>query len=245
MELKKNPKMSLENYSRIFSTIGLVLALFIVYVLLESKTYDKEIIELTKVDMNREIEEDIPMLQPKEIIPEQPRPKEIMPQKLVVVEDKQKIDEIIFESTETDETEAVAAEYIASDDIEEETVEEEIVEDVPFVIIEKVPVFPGCTGNQQELKKCFSKSLTLFFQNKFNPELAVELGLQPGKKRIFVMFKIDKNGVISDIKARAPHPRLKKEAFNIIQSLPKMKPGEQRGRRVGVRYTLPITFKVE
>lgn len=243
MEQKKNPRARLENYSRIFTEIGLVLALFIIYALLESKTYEKDIATLAEAEVSRDVEEEIPIMQPKEILPEQPKPREIMPQRLEVVKDEQKIEEIVFESTETDETEAV--ERVEVEDIVEEEVAEEIVEDVPFVVIEKVPVYPGCTGNQKQLKDCFSKSLTKFFQKKFDPELATELGLQPGKKRIFVMFKIDRNGNVAGVQARAPHPRLKQEATKIINSLPKMKPGEQRGRAVGVRYTLPITFQVE
>ncbi|MFZ2284034.1 MAG: energy transducer TonB, partial [Lutibacter sp.] len=81
--------------------------------------------------------------------------------------------------------------------------------------------------------------------SKFNADLASELGLTPGIKKIFVMFKIDKTGEITDIQARAPHKRLEAEAIRVVQSLPKMTPGKQRGRAVGVKYSLPIAFKVE
>ena len=65
-----------------------------------------------------------------------------------------------------------------------------------------------------------------------------------GKKRIIMLFKIDKVGNIVDIKAKAPHPRLQKEAIRIIKLLPKMKPGRQRGkaeiyRRPGARTRWP------
>ena len=82
-------------------------------------------------------------------------------------------------------------------------------------------------------------------QRYFDAELANELGLAPGKKRIFVQFKIDKDGSITSVNARAPHPRLKKEAERIAKKLPKMVPGRQRGKPVRVGYTLPITFNVE
>jgi protein TonB len=75
--------------------------------------------------------------------------------------------------------------------------------------------------------------------------LASDLGLSPGKKRIFVMFKIDKTGGITEIRARAPHPRLQKEAERVVRTLPRMTPGKQRGRPVAVRYSLPIAFQVE
>jgi protein TonB len=59
------------------------------------------------------------------------------------------------------------------------------------------------------------------------------------------MFKIDKKGEIVDIRARAPHKRLEKEAIRVVSILPKMKPGRQRGKAVGVKYSLPIVFNVE
>ncbi|WP_457610622.1 energy transducer TonB, partial [Lutibacter sp.] len=41
------------------------------------------------------------------------------------------------------------------------------------------------------------------------------------------------------------HKRLQAEAIRVIKLLPKMIPGKQRGRPVGVKYSLPIAFKVE
>mgnify|MGYP000893994098 CR=1 FL=1 len=80
---------------------------------------------------------------------------------------------------------------------------------------------------------------------KFNADLASDLGLSPGVKRIFVVFKIDKRGNIVDVMARAPHKRLQDEAIRVVKLLPKMIPGKQRGIAVGVKYSLPIAFKVE
>lgn len=69
--------------------------------------------------------------------------------------------------------------------------------------------------------------------------------LSPGRKRIFVLFKIDKDGSVTSINARAPHPRLEEEAIRVIKLLPQMKPGKDRGKPVRVGYTLPITFNVD
>ncbi|MDF1516387.1 MAG: energy transducer TonB, partial [Lutibacter sp.] len=80
----------------------------------------------------------------------------------------------------------------------------------------------------------------------FNIGLASDLGLTPGSiQKIFVIFKIDKNGNITDINARAPHKQLQDEAIRVVGLLPKMTPGMQRGKPVGVKYGLPIVFKVE
>ncbi len=70
------------------------------------------------------------------------------------------------------------------------------------------------------------------------------LGLS-GRQRISVIFKIDKNGDVVGVRARAPHPRLVKEATRVVNLLPKMKPGKQRGKAVVVPYSLPIIFQVQ
>ncbi len=132
---------------------------------------------------------------------------------------------------------------------EEETIEIDedvkVSEDVPFSIIENVPIYPGCIGSKVEKRKCFQKSIQLHIMKKFNTELANALGLDSGKKRVIVMFKIDKNGDIVTVRARGPHERLEKEAIRVVKLLPKMIPGKQRGRPIGVKYTLPITLLVE
>ena len=95
------------------------------------------------------------------------------------------------------------------------------------------------------LYTCFSKQISKYINRKFNAGLAEELGLAPGVQRIFTLFKIDKNGNIVDIQARAPHKKLKEEAIRVIKLLPKMEPGKQQGTPVKVRYSMPIIFKVE
>jgi len=89
-----------------------------------------------------------------------------------------------------------------------------------------------------------SDKIADFVNKKFNTELAGDLGLS-GRQRINVVFKIDKNGDITGVKSRAPHPALEKEAARVINLLPKMKPGKQRGKSVIVPYSLPIIFVVQ
>lgn len=83
------------------------------------------------------------------------------------------------------------------------------------------------------------------FSRKFDADLPNKLGLSPGKKRLIMLFKIDKTGNIVDIRAKAPHPSLQKEAVRIVKLLPQMIPGKQQGRAVGVKYTLPMRIEVE
>lgn len=239
MEIKKNPKANLENYSKLFMQLGLVLALFITYVAIEKKTYDRQFGDLGDISMNDEMDEEPPITE--RIEPEIPKtPPPPTPEKIEVVDDEEEVEETIIESTETDENEAVEVE-----EIEEVEEVEEVIEDVPFTIIEDVPVFPGCKGNKAELKACFNKKMQKHFQKKFDADLPNDLGLSPGKKRIIMLFKIDKSGDIVGIRAKAPHPKLQKEAIRIIKLLPKMTPGRQRGKPVGVKYTLPMRIDVE
>jgi protein TonB len=239
MEIKKNPKSNLENYSKLFIQLGLVLALFVTYVAMENKTYDKSINAFGDASMQDELEEDIPITE--RIEPVKPKaPPPPAPEKIEIVEDEKEVEETVIESTETDETEAVEVE-----EIEEVEEAEEILEDVPFSIIEEVPVFPGCTGTRAQKSKCLNEKIKKHVVRRFNNELAGDLGLSPGKKKIFVVFRIDPKGNITEINARAPHPRLKKEAIRVAKTLPKMTPGKQRGVPVGMKYTLPISFNVE
>ena len=239
MEIKKNPKSNLENFSKIFMQIGLVLALFVTYVAIEQKTYDKTCGDLGVLNMNAEMDEDIPITERVEPVkPKTPPPP--TPEKIEIVEDEKEIEETVIESTETDETEAIEVE-----EIEEVEEAEEVIEDVSFMIIEDVPVFPGCKGNKAALKKCFSKKVQKHFSRKFDADLPNELGLSPGRKRVFISFKIDKQGNIVNIQARAPHPKIKSEVVSVMNKLPKMKPGRQRGKPVGVKYSIPFTLVVE
>lgn len=119
------------------------------------------------------------------------------------------------------------------------------VESIPFAIIENVPVFPGCEGTEIELKACLQENIANYVSANFNSELAKGLKLTPGLKKVFVMFKIDKEGNVTDVQSRAPHKKLEEEAIRVIASLPKMIPGKQKGESVGVKYSLPIAFMVE
>jgi len=216
--------------------IGLVLALFITYAAIEKKTYDRNIGDLGSANMTAEMEEETVITE--RIEPVKPKtPPPPAPEKIEIVEDEKEVEETVIESTETDETEAVEI-------IEVEEVEE-VIEDVSFMIIEDVPVFPGCKGNKEELKKCFSKKVQKHFSRKFDADLPNELGLSAGRKRVFIGFKIDKNGNIVNVQARAPHPKIKSEVVKVMKQLPKMKPGRQRGKPVGVKYSIPFTLIVE
>ena len=240
MEPKKNPKADLSKRSILFFQLGLILVLLITWQAIEYKTYDNANIDIGQVNLDELDEEDVPITQDLNTPPPPPPPPPA-PEIIDVVEDEEEVEETIIESTETNQEE----EIVEIEEVEDVEVEEEI-SDVPFAVIENVPVFPGCekeSGNAAK-KKCMSDKVKKFVNRKFNTELGSELGLS-GVNRIYVRFKIDKSGNITGVQARGPHPRLEKEAQRVVNLLPKMTPGKQRGKSVGVLYSLPIVFQVQ
>jgi beta-lactamase regulating signal transducer with metallopeptidase domain len=123
-------------------------------------------------------------------------------------------------------------------------IEEVMLKDVPFAIIEEVPEFPGCTGTRKEKSDCLNMSLKKHVVKNFDTKLANKLSLSPGKKKIWIIFRINEKGFVTDVNARAPHPKLKAEAIRVINTIPRMKPGRQGGKPVGMKYTLPVTFNI-
>jgi len=240
MLVNKSKKARIESYSKIFFQLGLVLALLVVYLSIEWKSFDRYVSEMNMVDLQDEETVDIPITERIiEIKPPPPPPP--APEKILIVDDLEEIEETVLETTETDETEAV--EFVEIENIEE-VEEEELVENVPFAIVEEVPVYPGCVGSKEQKRKCLQDKIRIHVNKTYNTNLPQELGLSPGKKKVFVMFKIDKNGNVSDARARGPHKRLEKEAIRVVNLLPQMTPGKQRGRSVSVSYTLPIALIV-
>jgi periplasmic protein TonB len=238
MEPKKNLKADVRRNSSIYFAVGLLLMLIVTYSSINYKSYDKSDIDIGMLNMDELDDEEIPITEQIQT-PPPPPPPPAAPEVIEVVEDEEEIEETVIESTESDEEE----EIVEVEDVEVDEVEEDI--EVPFAVIENVPIFPGCEkGNNDAKRKCMSSKITKFVQKKFNTDLAGDLGLT-GRQRINVVFKIDKNGNVVGVRSRAPHPRLEKEAARVINLLPKMKPGKQRGKAVIVPYSLPIIFQVQ
>lgn len=233
MENKKNPKADIGRNSSLYFALGLALMMFLSYGTINYKVYDKSALDLDKVNMDALDEEEVPIteqVQP----PPPPPPPPPAPEVIEIVEDEEEIEETIIESTETDQEEVVE---------EVEVLEEEIDMDIPFAIIEDVPLFPGCENvAKSQRRKCFQEKIQKHIIKNFRyPEIAQEMGIQG---RVFVQFIIGKDGNISGIRTRGPDKNLEKEANRIISKLPKMTPGKQRGRPVRVPFSIPVTFKL-
>ncbi len=240
MKPKKNPEIAVGRHSSLYFAVGLNLVLVLTYLSFEYKSYHTTEVSNDLVYVEDVIETDIPIVNLN--VPPPPPPPALVPNEIKVVEDEIEVEESVIESSEIGQNEAIE-EYVASvEEVDVEEVEDDI--ELPFAVIENVPVFPGCEGlSKTESMKCFQTKMIAHVNKNFvYPEQALELQMQ-GK--VYVLFVIDKNGNVSKIRSRGPDKLLEKEAERIISLLPKMTPGNQRGRSVSMSYSIPIHFKFE
>ena len=102
-----------------------------------------------------------------------------------------------------------------------------------FDVVEEQPSFPGGQG---ALMQWLSDNIKY-------PVIAAENGVQG---RVIVQFVVSKTGSISDVKVvRGVDPSLDREAVRVVSQMPKWTPGRQNGTTVNVRYTLPVTFRLQ
>ena len=106
-------------------------------------------------------------------------------------------------------------------------------EDGVFWVAEKMPEFPGGNGAVAEYVR----------ENMKYPAIAKEKGTQG---RVIVQFVVNKKGkIVSPKVARSVDPDLDKEAIRLIKSMPDWIPGTQGGKAVDVKYTLPVSFRLD
>jgi protein TonB len=214
MEPKKNPEISLEKKKGMFFQIGLVATLIIVLVAFEWKSYDKVEYNLGQLNLDDMEEEIIPITKQEEKPPPPPPPP---PEIIEIIEDDEEIEnEVEVEDTESDE------------DVEIEIEEED--DDEFFMVVENMPEFPG---GDLGLMKYIQKNVKY-------PPIAKEYNIT-GK--VYVSFIVDKSGSVTNVKiVRGVDKNLDAEAMRVVKSLPKYKPGKQRGKAVRVMFTIPINF---
>ncbi|MEO9894459.1 energy transducer TonB [Aurantibacter sp.] len=239
MELKKNPKKDLNKNRGLYFVAGLALIMLLTYVALEYKTYDKADYVSQSMNIDEEILEEVPITI--QFTPPPPPPPPVAPTIIEIVDDEKIIEETIIETSETDPD----APVLEVEDIEVAEIDED--EPIPFMAIEDVPIFPGCEKEKEKgaeaTRACFQKMMNKHISKNFRyPEIAQEMGIQ-GK--VNIMFIIQKDGNIGNVRLRGPDKSLEKEAARIIDKLPKMTPGKQRGKAVKVPFSIPINFKLQ
>ena len=234
MQLKKNPKADLTKNSSLYFAIGLASVLLFSWVAIEWKTYEKSAFDYEALNVDDEDDEEVPITEQIKTPPPPPPPPPA-PEIIEIVEDEEDVEETVIESTETDQEEIVEVVDVV-DDFEDV--------DVPFAVIEDVPLFPGCEKvAKSDRRKCFQEQINKHIRKNFRyPEIAQEMGVQG---RVYVNFIISKDGSITNIRMRGPDKNLEKEAKRIISKLPKMTPGKQRGRPVRVPFSIPISFRLQ
>ena len=234
MQLKKNPEADLNKNRNLYFVIGLTLVLGVTWGAVEYKSHERKI-DLTNGDMLVDDEEDVPITEQLKTPPPPPPPPPPAPEVIEIVEDEEEVEETVIESTESDE-EMVIEDIVVEDDFDDI--------DVPFAVIEDVPIFPGCESvAKSQRRACFQEQMNKHIRKNFRyPDIAQEMGIQG---RVYVNFIISKDGTITNIRMRGPDKNLENEAARIIGRLPQMTPGRQRGRPVRVPFSIPITFRLQ
>ena len=228
MEIKKTPKADLENKKSTWMLIGYVIVLAFMFIAFEWTKRD------IKIDTSQALsdlvfeEEIIPITeQPEQVAPPPPEAPSIA-ETLTIVEDDADVEETTIATTE-DTGQKVEIKYVPIA-VEEEEPEEQTI----FEVVENMPEFPN--GGMAGLMQYLSKNIKY-------PTIAQENGTQG---RVTVQFVVNKDGSIVDAKVlRGVDPYLDKEAIRVINTMPKWKPGMQRGKPVRVKYTVPVMFRLQ
>ena len=226
MEIKKNPKVDVQNKRVLLLEIGLALSLLVVIgaFLYTPREYKIEQVEMVAAVVEEEITE---ITRQDQKPPEPPKRTEItvITDILNIVTNDEKI-----------ETSVDFAEFAEDVEIiQQVAVEEEVIEDdQPFVKVEEMPSFQG--GDLQTFRN--------WVQGKVRyPQIAQENNISG---RVFLMFVVERDGTLTNIQVlQTPDSSLSDEAIRVLKTSPKWKPGKQRNQTVRVKYTLPIDFRIQ
>ena len=229
MEIKKTPKADLENKKSTWLLVGYVIVLAFMFIAFEWTKRD------IKIDTSQAItdlvfeEEIIPITeQPEQAAPPPPPAAPPIAETLTIVEDDADVEETTIATSE-ETNQAVEIKYVPVA-VEEEEPEEQTI----FEVVEQMPEFPN--GGMAGLMQYLSKNIKY-------PTIVQENGTQG---RVTVQFVVNRDGSIVDAKVlRGVDPYLDKEAIRVISSMPKWKPGMQRGKAVRVKYTVPVMFRLQ
>lgn len=228
MEIKKNPKADLENRRTLYILLGLVFILSALFVAFEWTT--SNVIKHDDFGAGDAAfeEEMIPITMQQSVPPPPPPPAPQVEEIINIVDDEKEIEEVEIQSTEDDQdTKTEIAVFGPPGNGDEEETSNEI-----FMVVENMPTFPG---GEAALLQYIGKNMKY-------PVIAQENGIQG---RVIVSFVIEKDGHVADVTVvRGVDPALDKEAIRVVSAMPRWRPGEQRGKPVRVKYTLPVTFRL-
>lgn len=239
VNLRRNPTLHFQ--------IGLILALLAAIFFVEMRMPEKAM-TIPDIEVNAEDVFTVGEVRPepkkkvlvkKEIIPAKQSKSEIL-DNIEKTKNESTLVETLFITTDTGPDEPLIDPTTPIyDDYED-------IAPVPVILVEQVPLFPGCEGldTNDARRACMSSKISKFVSRKFRTDKGEGLGLK-GENQIFVVFTIDKKGNVVEVQAKAPHEKLKEEAIRVTELLPSMTPGKQQGRTVNVKMALPIRFIIE
>lgn len=230
MEVKKSPKADLERGKTLSVLMGFVVGLAVMFVGFEWSTRDVMVVKESDQVQDIIAEEEVEITRPENTPPPPPPPPApVVTEVLNVVEDDVELEQQDILTSEDTQESAQTAVYTPPA-VEEE--EEESAQQI-FTVVEEMPEFPG---GMNELLKYLAKSIKY-------PVIAQENGIQG---RVICAFVVNRDGSIVDAQVlRGVDPSLDKEALRVINAMPKWKPGKQRGKPVRVKYTVPVTFRLQ
>ena len=226
MEIKKNPKVDVQNKRVLLLEIGLALSLLVVIgaFLYTPREYQIEQIEQVAAVVEEEITE---ITRQDQKPPEPPKRTEItvITDILNIVTNDEKI------STNVDFAEFAEDVEI----IQQVAVEEEVIEDdQPFVKVEQMPSFMG--GDLMTFRNWVMSKVRF-------PQIALENQISG---QVLLSFVVERDGQVSNIQVlQAPDKSLADEATRVVGNSPKWEPGMQSNKPVRVKYTLPVVFTIQ
>ena len=230
MEIKKSEKASLENKRLLFTEIGLILALLIVWGAFSYSTKEKKVAVFEDVAEEIAVEEEIPITQENTPPPPETPDVPVLSDQIDIVDDEIVVDDSMFLNLEDDSSIGIEIMDYVEAVVEEEEVEEEAI---PFQLVEEKPKFQG--GDANDFTRWVNSRLQY-------PEIAKENGVQG---RVTLQFTVNADGSVANVKVlRGVGPSLDQEAVRVVSSSPKWTPGRQRDRAVKVTYTFPVVFQL-
>ncbi|MBQ0142946.1 MAG: energy transducer TonB [Prevotellaceae bacterium] len=241
MEIKKSKKADLEGQKGTSLLLGYVAALAALFVCFEYTTREYAEAETPMYVPYAAMDEEVPPVTQPIFTVAPPPPAEVpqVPEILEIVDNDEEIEEEEIQSSEATES-AISgptapvqgAVYVADGPVTPVVIQEDNDEDDVFQVVEEMPEFPG---GMEAL-------LAYLGKNTKYPSIAQENNIQG---RVIVEFIVNKDGSIVEPKIiKSLDASCDKEALRVVKTLPKWKPGKQRGKPVRVKFTLPVMFRL-
>lgn len=227
MEVKKSPKVDLENKKALFLEIGLCLSLGLMILVFAISQGKKEIKDLAKEDEFIQVES-IEMTRQDQEMPSVPTPAQalsVISEVIRIVDNETQIEtEMVF--TDFDESTAFNTNPTSST--------ETYGSDEPFYVVEDMPQFEG--GDINKFSAWVGKKVVY-------PRIATEMGIQG---TVVVQFVVERDGSLSGIQVlKSANKMLDDEAIRVVSSSPRWTPGKQRDVPARVILNIPVNFRMQ